>query len=94
MRKIIAFNRLSADGYFAALDGNLNWATPDDELDRAAAEGLSGTGTILFGRTTYQAFESFWPHALRDGGDASDPHAAGRTSPALTAMARWINDAH
>jgi dihydrofolate reductase len=94
MRKIIAFNRVSADGYFSAPDGNLNWATPDDDLDSDAARGMSSTGTILFGRTTYQAFESFWPHALRADGDASDPHAKGRVSPALTAMANWINEAH
>lgn len=94
MRKIIAFNRVSADGYFAASDGNLNWATPDDDLDRGAASHLSGTGTMLFGRTTYQAFESFWPTALHEQGGASDPHAEGRKSPALTAMASWINQAH
>jgi dihydrofolate reductase len=94
MRKIIAFNRVSADGFFAAPDGNLNWATPDDELEHDATRDMAGTGTMLFGRVTYQAFESFWPNALRAGGDAGDPHAAGRTSPALTAMANWINEAH
>jgi dihydrofolate reductase len=92
MRRINAFNRVSADGYFAKTDGDLNWTVPDDELDQQAMDGMSSTDTILFGRTTYQAFESFWPHALDDA--ASDPHAAGRKSPALRAMAKWINDAN
>ncbi|HET7232664.1 MAG TPA: dihydrofolate reductase family protein [Longimicrobium sp.] len=93
MRRIIAFNRVSADGYFSAPDGNLNWTVPEPELDRAAAEGLGGTGTILFGRRTYEMFESFWPHALDDSDTAEDPHAAGRRSPEIRAMAEWINNA-
>jgi dihydrofolate reductase len=92
-RRIVAFNRVTADGYFAATDGNLNWVVPDDEIDKAGAANLGGTGTILFGRRTYEMFEGFWPHALDDSGGASDPHSAGRKSPALHAMAVWINKA-
>jgi dihydrofolate reductase len=92
MRRIYAFNRVSADGYFSKPDGDLNWAVPDEELDQQAMSGMPSTDTILFGRTTYQAFESFWPHALDDA--AGDPHAPGRKSPAIRAMATWINEAH
>ncbi|HSU15488.1 dihydrofolate reductase family protein [Longimicrobium sp.] len=88
MRQIVAFDRVSADGYFAAADGGLGWVVPEEELDRAAAQNLSGSGTILFGRRTYDMFESFWPHAL----DAN-PHAPGQHSPEIRAMAQWINDA-
>jgi dihydrofolate reductase len=87
MRKIIAFNRVSADGYFASADGGLGWVVPEEELDRSAADNLGGSGTILFGRRTYDMFESFWPNALDE-----NPHAPGR-SPAMRAMAQWINDA-
>jgi hypothetical protein len=31
------FNRVSADGYFAGTDGNLDWVVPDDEVDEAGA---------------------------------------------------------
>jgi len=93
MRRIIAFNRVSADGYFSAPDGNLNWTVPEQELDRGVAENLGGTGTILFGRRTYDMFEGFWPHALDDPATAEDPHAAGRRSPEIRAMAEWINAA-
>jgi len=93
MRRIVAFNRVSADGYFAAGDGGLGWAVPDPELDRAAADNLSGRGTLLFGRRTYEMFESFWPGALGDGDTSPDPHAEGRRSPEIHAIAVWINEA-
>ncbi|HEX8244096.1 MAG TPA: dihydrofolate reductase family protein [Longimicrobium sp.] len=87
MRRIIAFNRVSADGYFADAQGGLGWVVPEPELDRAAAENLGGNDTILFGRRTYEMFESFWPHALDQ-----DPHGGGR-SPEMRTMAEWINAA-
>jgi dihydrofolate reductase len=93
MRRIVAFDRVTADGYFADPDGRLGWAVPEPEIDKEAAAGLSGAGTILFGRRTYEMFESFWPHVLDDSGTAPDPHAAGRRTPELRAMAIWINEA-
>jgi dihydrofolate reductase len=93
MRRIVMFNRVSADGYFAAPDGNLDWVVPEPELDKGAAENLSGADTILFGRRTYDMFESFWPHAVDDSPTAADPHNAGRRSPEIRAMAVWINEA-
>jgi dihydrofolate reductase len=92
MRKLIAFDRVSADGYFSTADGKLDWTVPEPELDKEAARGLSGPGTIVFGRRTYDMFESFWPHVLDDSGTAPDPHAALRRSPELRSMAVWINE--
>ena len=43
-RKIVAFDRISADGYFSAADGALDWAVPDADLDKGAA-GSSATAT-------------------------------------------------
>jgi dihydrofolate reductase len=88
-RRIVMFNRVAADGYFAAPDGGLDWVVPEAELDRAAAETLDEADTILFGRRTYEMFESFWPHVLDE-----DPHAPGRHAPEMRAMAEWINGAH
>ncbi len=85
------FNRVSADGYFASNSGQLDWTVPDDALDRAGAERMPEVDAMLFGRRTYDAFESFWPHAVSDSESASDPHAIGRHSPALRAMGEWIN---
>src|SRR5437762_5846629 len=93
MRKIVAFDKVSADGYFSSAEGKLDWTVPEPELDKASAGGLAGTGTLLFGRRTYEMFESFWPHALGDSGTSPDPHAAGRRSPEMHAFAVWINEA-
>jgi dihydrofolate reductase len=94
MRRIVAFDRLSADGYFSTPDGGLGWAVPDADLDRLAADATSGPeNTILFGRRTYDMFESFWPHVVKDDPDAPDPHAPHRRSPELRAMGVWINEA-
>ena len=91
MRPIMMFNRVSADGYFASNDGQLDWVVPDDALDQAGASRMHEVDTMLFGRRTYDAFESFWPTAVNDAPTSADPHTAGRHSPALRAMGEWIN---
>src|SRR4029079_11696089 len=98
-RQIVVFDRVSADGYFSAPDGNLNWVVPDPEIDKEGAAGSSGHGhdrvraadtpgtdTILFGRRTYDMFERFWPHVQGDG-PAPDPHSPGRYTPEMRAFA-------
>lgn len=101
MRRILAFNNVSADGYFAAPDGSLGWVVSDPELDRSimadadrqvALGGGPDSGTILFGRRTYEQFESFWPHALDDSPTAPNPHGPER-SVEMRGMAIWINAA-
>ncbi len=92
MRRILAFDNVSADGYFAASDGNLNWVVSDNEIYKTAVDAMAGADTILFGRRTYELFEGFWPRALHDSSAAPDPHGRGR-SPELHAMAVWINEA-
>lgn len=93
MRRIVAFNRVTADGYFTSPDGKLDWVVPEPQIDKEAGEGMSGQGAILFGRRTYEMFQAFWPHALEDPGTAPDPHMPGRRSPEIRAMAVWINEA-
>jgi dihydrofolate reductase len=103
MRRIVTFNRVTADGYFAGPDGKLDWVVPDEELDalvskRIDAQGESGGSlpapdTVLFGRKTYDMFASFWPHVLDDPEKAPDPHNPARRSPAMRAMATWLNEA-
>jgi dihydrofolate reductase len=92
-RQIVMFNRVTADGYFAGSDGNLDWVVPEPELDKAASDSLPGADTILFGRRTYELFEAFWPHALDDSATAPDPHRPGRRTQQIRAMAVWIHEA-
>jgi len=94
MRRIVTFNRVSANGYFTAPDGNLNWVVPEDDLDKEATQNMSGQqGTLLFGRKTYEMFASFWPHQLDSSAGAEDPHMPGRRAPEMKKMAVFINDA-
>jgi len=92
-RKIVVFDRISADGYFSAADGALDWAVPDADLDKGAAGKLGDSDTMLFGRRTYDMFESFWPHVLKDPATAPDPHNPGRHTPEMRSLAEWINAA-
>ena len=92
-RRILAFDWLTADGYFAAPDGSLSWVVPDDEQAKAAAIGMRAADTVLFGRRTYEIFEGFWRNALTDASTAPDPHRPGLRSREHRVIAVWLNDA-
>ena len=92
MRRIVVFDNVTADGYFADSKGSLDWVIPSDEVFRGAAESNQDIDTMLFGRRTYDMFERFWPHALDDPETAPDPHTAGRRSAVNREMALWINE--
>lgn len=86
MRKLFMFNMVSLDGFFAGEDGNIDWHVADDEFNHFAVEfntNIYKVDTILFGRTTYQIFENFWPKALK----------AAETSPEDRIIAQIIEDA-
>src|SRR5262245_41086679 len=91
MRRILVFNRVSADGYFATADGNLNWTIPESEIDKAAGESASSVDTILFGRRTYEMFARFWPTVSVDAPTAPDPHDGGRQSADMRNIAIALN---
>lgn len=66
MKKIVMFNFVTADGYFAGSDGNIDWHPVDKEFNSFAVEFIQQCDTVLFGRTTYDLFASFWPTAVND----------------------------
>jgi dihydrofolate reductase len=93
MRRIVMFSWVTADGYFAGADGNLNWIVPAKEHARAAAEGIAGFDTVLFGRRTYELFEAFWRHAIVDETPTvQDPHDPGQRSRENRVIAVALND--
>lgn len=53
-RRIVTFDWLTADGYFAGRDGNLNWGVPDDEQAKSVNEVATlkrqpGKNMMIFG---------------------------------------------
>jgi dihydrofolate reductase len=64
MRKIIVFENVSLDGYFAGPNGEIDWfvAHPgNQEENEFAIESINSTDTLLFGRVTYELMASYWP---------------------------------
>lgn len=89
-RRIVMFNQVSADGFFADAEGGLDWVVSDPELQRRAVAGMPHSDAILFGRRTYERFASFWPHAL-DRLESPGPHGENKLDASFVAMARWLN---
>ena len=64
MQKLVVFNQVSLDGYFAGANGDISWAhSADDDAEWNAfvAENASGGGQLLFGRITYELMAGYWP---------------------------------
>ncbi len=91
MRRIIVFNRVSADGYFAGPDGSLDWVVPDNELDKDAMGSGVTFDTVLFGRRTYELFSAYWPNALKSYPAVPNPHDARGITPETRKMAEFLN---
>ena len=53
MRRIHMFQRVSANGYFASPDGDLDWVVQEPALDAEAAPQMTDHGAMMFGRKTY-----------------------------------------
>lgn len=74
MGRIVVFNNVSLDGYFADAKGGLGWAiAADPELTRYVQRHRKPVGTYLFGRKTFELFASFWPSPA---GRAASPYYA------------------
>jgi dihydrofolate reductase len=86
MRKIIMLNRVSLDGFFAGPKGEIDWFIPDPELDKAV-HGVGRADTTLFGRVTYQMFESVWP---RMAADPNAPEDMRRTGIEINQMTKVV----
>jgi dihydrofolate reductase len=64
MRRLLVFNSVTADGYFAGANGDLSWAhsvNQDEEWNSFVAENAKGGGVLVFGRITYELMASYWP---------------------------------
>lgn len=86
MRKIIVFNSISLDGYYAGLNGDISWLIHDPEVEQAAHQRMN-PDSILFGRSTYQMFEGYWPHVTAD---SNAPQGAKAMAEELNQMTKIV----
>jgi dihydrofolate reductase len=63
LRRLIASEMVTVDGFFAGANGELDWFVQGEELDEFANNLLDSVDTILYGRVTYQMMAGHWPHA-------------------------------
>lgn len=70
MRKLISFMHISLDGFVSGPNGEMNWIKVDEEIFNYVEKRISEGDTALYGRTTYQMMENYWPTA-GDKPDAS-----------------------
>ena len=64
MGRILVFNSITLDGYFADLHGDIRWAynpVEDNEWIGFVNGNASGEGILLFGRITFEMMKSYWP---------------------------------
>jgi dihydrofolate reductase len=74
MHKILMFNNMSLDGFFADSDGGVGWAKRDnEELTEYVKRSRGDISTYLFGKHTYEMFAGFWP---TPAGKAANPYFA------------------
>ena len=66
MRKLKLQVQITADGFVAGLEGQLDWMTREmDEKLKALISELAGTSdTILLGRKMTGGFIKYWEHAV------------------------------
>ena len=70
MTRLIVYNRISLDGFFAGPNGEIDWFLHDPAVDAVAHE-VYKSDTLLLGRATYQLFEYFWAPIAAD--EEADP---------------------
>jgi len=72
MRKVIAAMNITLDGFCDHTAG-----IPDAELHQHFSDLLHNSDTLIYGRTTYQLMESYWPNVVKNptGEQATDDFA-------------------
>lgn len=82
-RKIVLLEHVSLDGFLAGPNGEMDWIRVEDDAMWDDVKALTDAAdTAIFGRTTYEMMESYWPTA----GDA--PGASQHDID----HSRWLNN--
>ncbi len=83
MRKVALLEHISLDGFMAGANGEMDWIRVDEEIFDAVGRVTDAADTAIFGRTTYQMMQSYWPTAGEQPG--ASRHDVDH--------ARWVNAA-
>lgn len=83
MRRIIALEHISLDGYVALSDGTLDGFEALEESLAFVCDLTRNADAALFGRISYQLLEDYWPHA----------HQVPEASPGTIDFSNWYNSA-
>jgi dihydrofolate reductase len=64
MRRIIASEFISSDGYIAGPNDDMMWVMGNfnEEMGRYAGDLMASMDTVLLGRVTYQIMSNAWPY--------------------------------
>ncbi len=54
---------ISLDGFVAGPNGEMNWIKVDEEIFDHVGKRIGETDAALYGRTTYEMMENYWPTA-------------------------------
>lgn len=82
MRKLVLFAHISLDGFAGDSNGGLDFLLYDKELEQYAGELVKTVGAPVYGRTTYQLMEGYWPTVL------DNPNASKHSLE----HAQWVQD--
>ena len=82
MRKLVLFAHISLDGFAGDVDGGLGFLSYNEELEQYAEDLVKTVGAPLYGKTTYQLMDGYWPSELNnpEAGKFSSQHA------------QWVHD--
>ncbi len=61
MKKIIAIEWLSLDGYFSDSNNGTDWFVSDEETWKYLLKLFTSFDTIVLGKVTYEMFAAYWP---------------------------------
>ncbi len=63
MRKIIALEHITLDGFMAGPNGEMNWIKLDDKMFDFVHTIVEKADMALYGRVTWQMMDAYWPTA-------------------------------
>jgi len=74
MRRIIASEFVSADGYVVGPKEDMSWVTENfnEEMGKYAGDLMASMDTILLGRVTYQIMANAWPNWTEEQSPGAD----------------------